>query len=162
MSYFQSMISGPPAFPQSSLWALSSTLRTACLAYLISLLFASTLVFAQVGKNFYTSMPLVGSCGIEIEIIQAGADTYLLYGLDSNQQYIVILLQDSEPPPPPPPPPVDLYCGEMNCYDLLGVTRDSNTKEISKAYRCGLATFKRIPIVRLGTWVCSASEVSVF
>ena len=29
----------------------------------------------------------------------------------------------------------DLYCGELNCYDLLGVTRDSNKAEISKAYR---------------------------
>ena len=45
----QRMISaGLLAFPQSSLWALSSILRTACLAYLISLLFASTLVLAQV------------------------------------------------------------------------------------------------------------------
>jgi len=79
------MISGPPALPRS---ILSPILSTACFAYLISLLFAST----------------------------------------------VVLAQDSEPPPPPPPP-VDLYCGEMNCYDLLGVTRDSNTKEISKAYR---------------------------
>ena len=45
----QRMISaGLLAFPQSSLWAFSSILRTACLAYLISLLFASTLVLAQV------------------------------------------------------------------------------------------------------------------
>jgi DnaJ family protein C protein 25 len=51
---------------------------------------------------------------------------------------LVVLLraaQSQEDPPPPPPPPVDLYCGEMNCYDLLGVTRDSSVKEISKAYR---------------------------
>ena len=29
----------------------------------------------------------------------------------------------------------DLYCGDMNCYDLLGVTRDSEKIQISKAYR---------------------------
>ena len=34
-----------------------------------------------------------------------------------------------------PPPYQDLYCGDMNCYDLLGVTRDSDTREITKAYR---------------------------
>lgn len=42
------------------------------------------------------------------------------------------MTQESESPPPPP---IDLYCGDMNCYDLLGVTRDSNTREIAKAYR---------------------------
>ena len=30
---------------------------------------------------------------------------------------------------------VDIYCGDMNCYQLLGVSRDSDKKEISKAYR---------------------------
>jgi len=35
----------------------------------------------------------------------------------------------------PPPPPVDLYCGDQNCYDLLGVTRDDDREVISKAYR---------------------------
>ena len=30
---------------------------------------------------------------------------------------------------------VDIYCGDMNCYEVLGVTRDSSKKEISKAYR---------------------------
>merc|ERR1712045_172021 len=31
---------------------------------------------------------------------------------------------------------VDIYCGDMNCYDLLGVARDTtDRKEISKAYR---------------------------
>eukprot|EP00493_Phyllostaurus_siculus_P024795 UN25137 len=31
---------------------------------------------------------------------------------------------------------VDIYCGDMNCYDLLGVPRDTaDRKEISKAYR---------------------------
>lgn len=29
----------------------------------------------------------------------------------------------------------DLYCGSVNCYDLLGVTRESSKAEISKAYR---------------------------
>lgn len=29
----------------------------------------------------------------------------------------------------------DLYCGDVNCYDLLGVTRDSTKGEIAKAYR---------------------------
>ncbi|XP_065903106.1 dnaJ homolog subfamily C member 25-like [Dysidea avara] len=29
----------------------------------------------------------------------------------------------------------NLYCGEKNCYDVLGVTRDSEKSEISKAYR---------------------------
>jgi len=33
------------------------------------------------------------------------------------------------------PPPIDLYCGNRNCYDLLGVTRDSEKGDISKAYR---------------------------
>lgn len=28
-----------------------------------------------------------------------------------------------------------LYCGEDNCYDLLGVTRDSEKNEIAKSYR---------------------------
>merc|ERR1711973_909299 len=28
-----------------------------------------------------------------------------------------------------------LYCGKENCYDVLGVTRDSSKAEISKAYR---------------------------
>ncbi|CAD5110944.1 DgyrCDS300 [Dimorphilus gyrociliatus] len=28
-----------------------------------------------------------------------------------------------------------LYCGRDNCYDVLGVTRDSDTKEISRNYR---------------------------
>ena len=48
LTSLQRMISGPLALPQSSLWVLSSISRTACLAYLISLLFASTLVLAQV------------------------------------------------------------------------------------------------------------------
>merc|ERR1711971_687412 len=30
---------------------------------------------------------------------------------------------------------VDIYCGDRNCYEVLGVTRDSSKKEISKAYR---------------------------
>ena len=30
---------------------------------------------------------------------------------------------------------VDIYCGDKNCYDVLGVTRDSSKREISKAYR---------------------------
>ena len=30
---------------------------------------------------------------------------------------------------------VDIYCGDKNCYEVLGVTRDSTKKEISKAYR---------------------------
>ena len=34
-----------------------------------------------------------------------------------------------------PPPYQDLYCGDTNCYDLLEVTRDSDTKQITKAYR---------------------------
>ena len=34
-----------------------------------------------------------------------------------------------------PPPYQDLYCGDLNCYDLLEVTRDSDTKQITKAYR---------------------------
>merc|ERR1719495_1325295 len=29
----------------------------------------------------------------------------------------------------------DLYCGDMNCYDLLGITRDVEKGQISKAYR---------------------------
>jgi len=32
-------------------------------------------------------------------------------------------------------PPQDLYCGDTNCYDVLGMTRDSQKSEISKAYR---------------------------
>lgn len=28
-----------------------------------------------------------------------------------------------------------LYCGKQNCYDVLGVTRDSSKNEIGKAYR---------------------------
>lgn len=28
-----------------------------------------------------------------------------------------------------------LYCGKENCYDVLGVTRDSSKQEISRAYR---------------------------
>lgn len=31
--------------------------------------------------------------------------------------------------------PLDLYCGDQNCYDVLGMTRDSLRSEISKAYR---------------------------
>ena len=34
-----------------------------------------------------------------------------------------------------PPSYQDLYCGDLNCYDLLEVTRDSDTKQITKAYR---------------------------
>jgi len=30
---------------------------------------------------------------------------------------------------------LDIYCGDMNCYDVLGVMRDSSKKEISKSYR---------------------------
>jgi len=30
---------------------------------------------------------------------------------------------------------VDIYCGDMNCYEVLGVNRDSSKKDISKAYR---------------------------
>jgi len=30
---------------------------------------------------------------------------------------------------------VDIYCGDMNCYEVLGVSRDSSKKDISKAYR---------------------------
>jgi len=33
------------------------------------------------------------------------------------------------------PPYEDLYCGDKNCYDLLGVTRDSEKAEIAKSYR---------------------------
>jgi len=33
------------------------------------------------------------------------------------------------------PPPVDMYCGDQNCYDLLGVTRDDDKEVIGKAYR---------------------------
>nr|ACO10596.1 DnaJ homolog dnj-2 precursor [Caligus rogercresseyi] len=29
----------------------------------------------------------------------------------------------------------DLYCGEQNCYDVLGMTRESSKTEISKSYR---------------------------
>jgi len=29
----------------------------------------------------------------------------------------------------------DMYCGDVNCYDLLGVTRDSSKVDISKSYR---------------------------
>ena len=29
----------------------------------------------------------------------------------------------------------DLYCGEKNCYDVLGMNRDSSKAEIGKAYR---------------------------
>lgn len=32
-------------------------------------------------------------------------------------------------------PPQDLYCGDQNCYDVLGMTRESQKSEISKAYR---------------------------
>ncbi|XP_035699102.1 dnaJ homolog subfamily C member 25 homolog [Branchiostoma floridae] len=28
-----------------------------------------------------------------------------------------------------------LYCGEQNCYDVLGLTREATTREIGKAYR---------------------------
>lgn len=31
--------------------------------------------------------------------------------------------------------PSDIYCGDMNCYQVLGVERDSPKKDISKAYR---------------------------
>lgn len=31
--------------------------------------------------------------------------------------------------------PTDIYCGDMNCYQVLGVERDSPKKDISKAYR---------------------------
>ena len=27
---------------------------------------------------------------------------------------------------------VDIYCGDKNCYEVLGVNRDSSKKEISK------------------------------
>jgi len=32
-------------------------------------------------------------------------------------------------------PPVDIYCGDRDCYSVLGVERDSGRREISKAYR---------------------------
>jgi len=41
-----------------------------------------------------------------------------------------VLCSDSEDGPM-----VDIYCGDKNCYDLLGVSRESDRKEISKAYR---------------------------
>lgn len=31
--------------------------------------------------------------------------------------------------------PMDIYCGDMNCYQVLGVDRDSARRDISKAYR---------------------------
>jgi DnaJ family protein C protein 25 len=30
---------------------------------------------------------------------------------------------------------VVIYCGDKNCYEVLGVNRDSSKNEISKAYR---------------------------
>jgi len=32
-------------------------------------------------------------------------------------------------------PEVDIYCGDKNCYEVLGVTRDSPKKDIAKSYR---------------------------
>jgi len=31
--------------------------------------------------------------------------------------------------------PQDIYCGDMNCYEVLGVNRESPKRDISKAYR---------------------------
>lgn len=31
--------------------------------------------------------------------------------------------------------PADLYCGDMNCYEVLGLTRDASKSEIGKSYR---------------------------
>ena len=30
---------------------------------------------------------------------------------------------------------MDIYCGDMNCYQVLGLERDAPKKDISKAYR---------------------------
>ena len=30
---------------------------------------------------------------------------------------------------------VVIYCGDKNCYEVLGINRDSSKNEISKAYR---------------------------
>jgi len=32
-------------------------------------------------------------------------------------------------------PPEDIYCGDKNCYEVLGVTRDAAKKDIGKSYR---------------------------
>jgi len=34
-----------------------------------------------------------------------------------------------------PPDDVDIYCGDMNCYEVLGLERDAPKKDISKVYR---------------------------
>jgi len=32
-------------------------------------------------------------------------------------------------------PPVDLYCGDMNCYEVLGLSRDSPKTDVKSSYR---------------------------
>ena len=49
--------------------------------------------------------------------------------------FLLLLLMTSSSVSQEMPEYQDLYCGDKNCYDLLGVTRDSTKGEISKSYR---------------------------
>lgn len=46
-----------------------------------------------------------------------------------------VILLTAPPATAEEPEDVDLYCGDKNCYEVLGLTRDATKKEIGKSYR---------------------------